>query len=398
MDITVTDPAALAGAITWAAAACARKPVTPWDTAMGLRWDGTRLALSAFDGEVAATSSIPAQNTREDTAPDAAAEAAYVFGPTLAAIAAQLPREPVRLRTSDDTRTLKIACGPAMWEIRTIPDEGTIPAFPAIPGAAGTTPAANLQVAIRAVLPSVATDAKVPEALHHVCLAIDGDGGAPATLTAWGTNRYMMGMMPCPWIPAGDVAAAMILVPRRVAEVIARDAAGDVTIRAGESLVGFEFEGRVITARLFGEPFPNMARHVEGAADAPVVIEWDAGELAGTLKRVGVATKGDAFPRVTLHITGDIAEVTAGTEDRALETVVVKARRAGEGTGDGPPPEPVEVDLSFNAALLGAAVAAVPGAQVVALRYTAPAKAVGITDGEPTASYRGVLMPFSKAA
>jgi DNA polymerase III sliding clamp (beta) subunit (PCNA family) len=397
MDITITDPAALKDAAGWAAAGVAHKPLYAWQSAIGLRWDGSRLTVAAFDSEVYATSSVPAQRTAEITDPDALDEVVYVFGPTLVKIAAQLPREPVRIRTSDAGRTVTVKCGPAQWQIRSIPDDGTIPEFPAIPDVAGTTPAAMLQVALRAVLPSVATDTKVPESLHHVNLAITRPGpDAPAKLTAWGTNRYMCGMMPCPWIPAEGVAEASVLVPRRVAEVIARDAAGEVAIRVSGSLVGFEFEGRVLIARLFDEAFPNMTRHME--VPAAVVIEWDAAELIGTLKRVGVATAGEDFPRVALHITGDLAEVTAGTEDRAVETVVIKARRPGEDGQDGPPPEPVEVDLAFNAGFLAAAVAAVPAAQVVALRYMSSAKAVGITDSDESQLYRGVLMPFSKAA
>jgi DNA polymerase III subunit beta len=397
------DPAALREAVAWASlAAAGNRETDAYRKAITMEWAGGKLTLSAFDGDMYATTTIPAAHAGPADL-DAPPFAVHASAAKLDRLCRELPLEPVRLR--EDGAYLYVACGAAHWKIAILGDPGGELPRLQTPPVLGTVEAGPLQTALRAVLPSVA-DPKDDkrDAYQHVLLVVP-DGGR--VIEAWGTNSYVLTRMPCPWQPAAP-GGHRIILPKAALQIVAKAVAGEVTLRADEGTVGFDFAGKSFIVRRWTGQFPDIAGYVSGLPAPYLTADVDADELAGALRRAGAVM--ETADQVTLLFKADgtvtvTAGDTAGDGDTAEETLFATLSWPGGEDRE-------DVTITFNPSFLATAVTAPPGAKDIRIGYAADvrhpagvmqqkpvrftdARSTGVTDGEDPAPCCSVLVPIA---
>jgi DNA polymerase III subunit beta len=400
----------LAEAVAWVARALPSRPVVPVLSGMRLE-AGDGLALSCFDYELAAATTVPAEVSEPGTA--------LVPGRLLAEITRSLPGQPAAVSTDGDEVTL--VCGGAEFTLVSLP-LAEYPALPPTPPLAGTVDGGEFAAAIAQVLPAASRDDTLPM-LTAVCLDIRG-----ATMTLAATDRYRLAVRTLPWQPEDPQMRAIALVPARTladaARIMTAGAAVSLAFpaaegqdggsrragasRAGdprpaEGMITFESGHRRLTARLLAGEFIRYESRFP--AEFGCVADLPAAAFIEAVRRVSLVA--DRATPVRLTFTPGKVTVEAHTEGRARASETLAASFHGE--------EPV---ISFNPHYLldGLTTAAAgpggtpPGGQrghgeaagagegegagetqgerppaAVRLEFSSPARPALITPGEPEA-------------
>ena len=247
------------------------------------------------------------------------------------------------------TGDVTLTCGPASFTLVTLPVRD-YPRLPELPRLAGTVDGGALATAIGQVVPAASRDDTLP-VITGVNVEIDGD-----VIKLVATDRYRLAVRDLGWNPAQPGTRGTLLVPAKTLADAARMMTPGVSVRvmmggeqpgggawtadgnsgepkteslrAADSMIGFESAGRRLTTRLIaGEYIKYMSRFPDGfgsRGDMPAI------PLTEAVKRVAlVAERGSS---VRLSFGHGKVTIEAGTEGQARARETVNADFVGEET------------------------------------------------------------------
>jgi DNA polymerase-3 subunit beta len=368
---------ALADAVSWAARGLPNRPPVPVLAGVLLEADaeGT-LTLSAFDYEVSARVSVPADVSE--------AGRVLVSGRLLSDIARNLPGKPVDVVT-EGTKVM-VTCGATRFTLLTMPVE-EYPTLPTMPEASGAISGDVFTQAVAQVTVAAGRDDTLP-ILTGVRLEIDGD-----KITLLATDRYRLAQRELTWSPEATDASGVALVPARTLSETARALGSTASVElalgrsgAGDGLVGLESGQRRTTSRLLDGEYPKVSAIFPSTSDTDAVVETSV--LTEAVKRVALVAERNT--PVRLRFTDGQVIIEAGQGDDAQASEAIEASLQGE-----------EIEIAFNPHFLldGLGVIGTPYAR---LSFTQPSKPAVLRgqselDGSADDSYRYVLMPVRLA-
>lgn len=366
----------LAEAVTWVARGLPARPPVPVLAGVMLEaFDDGSLTLSAFDYEVSARITVPADVAEPGQV--------LVLGRLLADISRNLPAKPVDVST--DSTKVNVTCGSSRFSLREMP-VSDYPTLPAAPEASGTIAGDVFTQAVAQVAIAADRGDTLP-ILTGVRMEIDGD-----KVVLLATDRYRLAMRELTWTPVTPEANHVALIPARQLSETAKalGASGSVQLAfggGGDGLIGFEAGQRQATTRLLDGEYPKVTSIFPTSVDTEAIIETAALEEA--VKRVALVAERNT--PVLLKFTDGQVAIEAGTGDDA------QASEAVEATLHGP-----EIQIAFNPQYLLDGLHAV-GQPWSRLSFTQPSRPAVLTgqpeaDSETNSSYRYVLMPVRFAS
>ena len=367
----------LAEAVTWVARGLPARPPVPVLAGLLLEasTDG-ELTLSAFDYEVSARITVPAEVSESGTV--------LVLGRLLADISKNLPNKPVDVGL--DGSKVHVTCGSSRFALLQMP-VGDYPTLPTSPSPSGTIEGPTFTQAVQQVAIAADRGDTLP-ILTGVRVEVDGE-----RMTLLATDRYRLAMREITWNPSASDASHVALVPARTLLDTARSlgAAGTVDLAlgdaaGGEGLVGFEAGRRRTTSRLLDGEYPKVSKIFPASTETDAVVSTH--ELVEAVKRVALVAERNT--PVRLRFTEGSVAIEAGTGDDA------QASEAVEATVTGP-----DLEIAFNPGYLLDGLGAL-GTTFTRLGFTAPLKPAMITgqdtiEAEADTSYRYVLQPVRLA-
>ena len=365
----------LAEAVTWVARGLPARPPVPVLAGVMLEAFDDGLTLSAFDYEVSARITVPADVAEPGQV--------LVLGRLLADISRNLPAKPVDVST--DSTKVNVTCGSSRFSLREMP-VSDYPTLPAAPEASGTIAGDVFTQAVAQVAIAADRGDTLP-ILTGVRMEIDGD-----KVVLLATDRYRLAMRELTWTPVTPEANHVALIPARQLSETAKalGASGSVQLAfggGGDGLIGFEAGQRQATTRLLDGEYPKVTSIFPTSVDTEAIIETAALEEA--VKRVALVAERNT--PVLLKFTDGQVAIEAGTGDDA------QASEAVEATLQGP-----EIQIAFNPQYLLDGLHAV-GQPWSRLSFTQPSRPAVLTgqpeaDRETNSSYRYVLMPVRFAS
>lgn len=367
----------LAEAVTWAVRGLSPRPPVPVLAGVLLEATADGLTLSAFDYEVSARVTVPAEVDEPGTV--------LVLGRLLADISRSLPAKPVEITT--DGNKVQVTCGSSRFSLQQMPTDD-YPTLPSSPEASGHIAGDVFTTAVAQV--SIAADrGDTLPILTGVRVEIDGE-----KLTLLATDRYRLAMRELTWSPDSTDASHVALIPARTLSDTAKalGASGSVeialgTAAGGDGLVGFEAGQRRATTRLLDGEYPKVTSIFPTSVDTIAVI--DTAALTEAVKRVSLVAERNT--PVRLRFTDGQLAIEAGTGDDA------QASEALEATLTGP-----ELEIAFNPQFLLDGLGAI-GTPFARLSFTQPSRPAVLSgqaeaDGDADETYRYVLMPVRFAS
>lgn len=368
----------LADAVTWVARGLPARPPVP--VLAGVLIEANEegsLTLSAFDYEVSAKITVPAEVSEPGTV--------LVLGRLLADISRNLPNRPIDVATEGNK--VAVTCGSSRFSLLMMPSED-YPTLPVSPAPSGTIAGDVFTQAVAQV--SIAADrGDTLPILTGVRVEIDGE-----KMTLLATDRYRLAMRELTWNPDATDASHVALVPARTLSETAKalGAAGSIevalgTAAGGEGLVGFEAGQRRTTTRLLDGEYPKVTSIFPTSVETEAVIKTS--ELVEAVKRVSLVAERNT--PVRLRFSEGQVTIEAGTGDDA------QASEAVESTLTGP-----EIEIAFNPQFLLDGLGAV-GTEFSRLSFTQSSRPAVLSgqaeaDGVADTSYRYVLMPVRFAS
>lgn len=367
----------LAEAVTWVARGLPARPPVPVLAGVLLEAadDGT-LTLSAFDYEVSARISVPAEVSQSGTV--------LVLGRLLADISRNLPNQPVEV-TAEGSK-VQVTCGSSRFALLQMPAQ-EYPTLPSSPEGSGSIDGSLFTQAVQQVQVAADRGDTLP-ILTGVRVEVEGE-----TITLLATDRYRLAMRELAWNPNAADASHVALIPARTLSDTAKalGAAGSIDVAfggaaGGDGLVGFEAGQRRTTTRLLDGEYPKVAKIFPTSSETEAVIDTHA--LTEAVKRVALVAERNTPVRLRFG-DGQVA-IEAGTGDDA------QASEAVEATVQGP-----ELEIAFNPGYLLDGLGAL-GTTFARMSFTAPLKPAMITgqesaDAEVDTTYRYVLQPVRLA-
>ena len=368
----------LAEAVTWVARGLPARPPVPVLAGILIEAnDEGTVTLSAFDYEVSARLTIPAEVSESGTV--------LVLGRLLADISRNLPNKPVDVEVQGSK--VQVVCGSSRFSLLQMPSDD-YPTLPTSPEPSGSIDGHLFTQAVSQV--SVAADrGDTLPILTGVRVEIEGD-----KMTLLATDRYRLAMRELTWNPTDSAASHIVLVPARTLADTARSlgASGSIDVAlgsaaGGDGLVGFEAGSRRTTTRLLDGEYPKVSSIFPTTSDTESVV--NTAELVEAVKRVALVAERNT--PVRLRFTEGQVAIEAGTGEDA------QASEAVEATLTGP-----DVEVAFNPGFLLDGLGAV-GTEFSRLSFTQPSRPAVLSgqaeaDGEADTSYRYVIMPVRFAS
>jgi DNA polymerase-3 subunit beta len=368
----------LAEAVTWVARGLPARPPVPVLAGILLEADaeGT-LTLSAFDYEVSARITVPAEVTD--------AGSVLVLGRLLADISRNLPAKPVDVATTGNK--VDVTCGSSRFSLMQMPSND-YPTLPSSPEASGSIDGHAFTQAVAQVAIAADRGDTLP-ILTGVRVEIDGE-----KMTLLATDRYRLAMRELTWNPASADANQVLLVPGRTLLDTAKSlgASGSIDLAfggaaGGDGLVGFESGQRRSTTRLLDGEYPKVSSIFPSSSDTEAVISTH--ELVEAVKRVALVAERNT--PVRLKFDDGQVTIEAGTGDDAQASEAVESTMTGPG-----------LEIAFNPQFLLDGLGVV-GTEFVRISFTQPSRPAVLSgqaeaDGEADTSYRYVLMPVRFAS
>ncbi len=378
MKVT-TEPGALAGAVKFAARALTARAAYPILGGLKITASPGSIEVAAFDHEFSARAGITAD----------VGEPGIVLAPgrLLAAIAAELPRQPIEL--ASDGAALTLTASRTRYTLRLLAAD-EYPALPELPAPAGQADAGEFAAAVRQAVVAASRDDTLP-ALCTVQVTF-----TTGTLTMVATDRYRAAVRHLPWQPSGPDLPPPILIPIPALADVARAAGPDpvrVHVLTGTggtpAVAGFTFADQAITTRLTAGDYPNMAAKIPAQFTAAAVL--DTAELAEAVKRLAVVAARET--PIHLFFSPGQLELTAGSADEADGTDTVGCELDGD-----------PLTVAFHPRRLLDAITAI-GTARARIALTGSGKAALFTpasddDGQGDGAepaYRHLLMPIRTA-
>ncbi|MGE9808340.1 MULTISPECIES: DNA polymerase III subunit beta [unclassified Janibacter] len=368
----------LAEAVTWVARGLPSRPPVP--VLAGVLLEATaegELTLSAFDYEVSARITVPADVTEAGTV--------LVLGRLLADISRNLPAKPVEIVA--DGNKVQVVCGSSRFALLQMP-AGDYPTLPTSPNPTGSIDGSTFTQAVAQVAVAADRGDTLP-ILTGVRVEVDGE-----KMTLLATDRYRLAMRELTWNPGTPDSAHVALVPARTLSETARalGAAGSIDVAfgdeaGGDGLVGFEAGRRRTTSRLLDGEYPKVAKIFPSSSEIEAVIA--TADLIEAVKRVALVAERNT--PVRLRFTDGSVAIEAGTGEDAQASEAVEAHVQGP-----------DVEIAFNPGYLLDGLGAV-GKDYVRFALTAPQKPAMLTgqeslEADVDTSYRYVLQPVRLAS
>lgn len=330
------------------------------------------LTLSAFDYEVSARITIPAEVSVPGTA--------LVLGKLLADISRNLPPQPVDVE--DDGSKLSVVCGSSRFSLLQMPTE-EYPSLPISPSPSGTIAGDVFSQAVAQVCVAADRSDTLP-ILSAVRVEINGP-----EMTLLATDRYRLALRELTWHPAAELSDTVLLVPARTLSEIARSlgAVAPVELAIGEAaggsgLVGVQAGQRRTTTRLLDGEYPKVSSIFPTQVETWSVVETS--ELVEAVRRVSLVAERKTPVRLRFSDGMVVIDAGAGEEAQASEAV--------ECVVQGP-----DIDIAFNPHYLldGLGAVGTPYTRLAFTQSSRPTVLTGQTerDGEALSQYRYVLMP-----
>jgi DNA polymerase-3 subunit beta len=368
----------LAEAVTWVARGLPARPPVPVLAGILIEAsDEGTVTLSAFDYEVSARLTVPAEVSESGTV--------LVLGRLLADISRNLPNKPVDVEVLGSK--VQVVCGSSRFSLLQMPSDD-YPTLPSSPEPSGSIDGHLFTQAVNQV--SIAADrGDTLPILTGVRVEIEGD-----KMTLLATDRYRLAMRELTWNPTDSAASHIVLVPARTLADTARSlgASGSIDVAlgsaaGGDGLVGFEAGSRRTTTRLLDGEYPKVSSIFPTTSETESVV--NTAELVEAVKRVALVAERNT--PVRLRFTEGQVAIEAGTGEDA------QASEAVEATLTGP-----DVEVAFNPGFLLDGLGAV-GTEFSRLSFTQPSRPAVLSgqaeaDGEADTSYRYVIMPVRFAS
>ena len=260
--------------------------------------DGDRLTVSGFDYETSARVELDA--TIGDPG------RVLVSGRLMADITRALPSKPVDLVVEGSRAT--ISCGSSRFSLPTMPVED-YPQLPAMPQRAGTVAAGALAQAVAQVAVAAGRDDTLPM-LTGIRLEIDGE-----KLTLAATDRFRLAVRELEWTPEDEGVQSAVLIPAKTLSDVAKTLSGagtvEISLSAGDGMLGITGGGRRATTRLLDAEFPNIRRLIPNEHTSTAVV--GVAPLVESIKRVALVT--DRVAQVRMEFSEDGLRLAAGGDD-----------------------------------------------------------------------------------
>lgn len=363
MKLTI-DSTVLAEAAAWVSKAADKRPLHPvmggivMDAADGV------LKLSAASTTTSSTETVPADV-------DAPGHA-LVSGDRLLAFATSFPKsKPVQVDVTE--AGLNLQCGRSLFSLAVM-DGAMYPDPPEFPGKVATVDGHAFADALERVRGAAGTDDSKPVHMAIRLIATDG------VLAMYATDGYRMAECLIDW---GGEDGAYTLKPEALASVTG---AGEVTVFADDSIVGFEFGTRKTTALQVAGDYPNVQRVMNNyfPGDVPVTITLDTNEFIEGAGRAGLASgKGINGGKDSLRMTTTDAGMVIETTDDGVATGTEYVPATLEGAK--------EYTALMNPKFLNDVLRSIH-VGTVRLGITEPGKPIMFTP-EGSDSYRHIIMP-----
>ncbi|MFJ7250128.1 DNA polymerase III subunit beta [Kitasatospora sp. NPDC098652] len=385
----------LADAVAYVARALPARPPVPVLAGILLATGDKGLTLSAFDYEVAATTSTGAEIADDGTA--------LVSGRLLNDIAKTLPKGgEVDIEVSG--ARLLLTCGSARFTLPTLPVE-EYPALPAAPDTVLTVQADALADAVAQVAIAASTDASLP-VLTGVHLALDGE-----RLTLAGTDRYRFAVRELTVKPTGTLPATKpkrgkkkdtddvvddgrtVLVPAKFLLEATKAMAGEHPIGLGwsDGQLTLTTPGNTFGTRLLEGEFPKFRNVFPTPEDAALTLTVAVDDALAALKRVSLVASAKTPIRLTVATASDggtelLLEAGHGDDAHATDRIPCNADGALEGGAA----------IAFNPAYLTDALKslAAPEATFHITHQHKPALLTGRAGDLADSDYEHLLMPI----
>lgn len=295
----------LADAAAWVARSLPARPPVPvlggvLVEAVSGGDDGDRLTVSGFDYETSARVELDA--TIGDPG------RVLVSGRLLADITRALPSKPVDLVVDGARATIN--CGNSRFSLPTMPVED-YPQLPAMPQHAGTVAGDQLAEAVAQVAVAAGRDDTLPM-LTGIRLEIEG-----SRLTLAATDRFRLAVRELEWNPGEDLAAGSVavLIPAKTLSDVAKSLAGagrvEISLSAGDGMLGITGAGRRATTRLLDAEFPRFRQLIPAEHTSAAVV--GVAGLVEAIKRVALVT--DRVAQVRMEFGEDGLRLAAGGDD-----------------------------------------------------------------------------------
>lgn len=338
--------------------------------------EGT-LTLSAFDYEVSARITVPAEV--------ATGGKVLVLGRLLSDISRNLPARPIEV--SSEGNKLQLTCGSSRFSLLLMPSDD-YPSLPVAPDGSGTIDGDVFTQAVAQVAIAADRGDTLP-ILTGVRMEIDGD-----KVTLLATDRYRLAMRELTWHPGSASAAHVALIPARTLSDTAKalGASGSVQLALGSSaggdgLIGFQAGQRRSTTRLLDGEYPKVTSIFPTNVDTESVMKTS--DLVEAVKRVALVAERNTPVRLRFS-SGQVA-IEAGTGDDAQASEAVEAVLTGP-----------EIEIAFNPQFLLDGLGAL-GTAYARLSFTQPSRPAVLTgqvdqESDSDQSYRYVLMPVRFAS
>lgn len=368
----------LAEAVTWVARGLPARPPVP--VLAGILLEASSegsITLSAFDYEVSARITVPAEVTEEGSV--------LVLGRLLADISRNLPDRPVDVETTGTK--VEVTCGSSRFSLMQMPSSD-YPTLPSAPQVSGSIDGHTFTQAVAQVAIAADRGDTLP-ILTGVRVEVDGD-----RMTLLATDRYRLAMRELRWNPAATDANHVLLVPGRTLLDTAKSlgSSGSIDIAfgsaaGGDGLVGFEAGQRRSTTRLLDGEYPKVSSIFPTSSDTEAVVSTH--DLVEAVKRVALVAERNTPVRLNFS-EGQVA-IEAGTGDDAQASEAVEATITGPG-----------LEIAFNPTFLLDGLGAV-GTAWTRISFTQPSRPAVMSgqdeaDGEADTSYRYVIMPVRFAS
>ncbi|MFD9061429.1 DNA polymerase III subunit beta [Kitasatospora purpeofusca] len=391
----------LADAVAHVARALPARPPVPVLAGILLATGEKGLTLSAFDYEIAATTSTGAEIADDGTA--------LVSGRLLNDIAKTLPKGgEVDIELSG--ARLLLTCGTARFTLPTLPvDE--YPALPPVPDTMLTVDADALASAVAQVAVAASTDDALP-VLTGVQMVLEGQ-----RLTLAGTDRYRFGVReltvkPTGTLPAGKPkrkkkgadaepdtaeevrrAACTVLVPAKFLSDATRAMAGEHPTALGwnDGQLTLSTPGSSFGTRLLEGEFPRFRGLFPAPEDAELTLTVAVDDALAALKRVSLVASARTPVRLAVTTASDGAtelRLEAGHGDDAHATDRIPCNTVGGLEGG--------AAIAFNPGYLADALKALatPEATVHITHQHKPALLTGRAGNLGDNDYEHLLMPI----
>ncbi|MER8188196.1 DNA polymerase III subunit beta [Kitasatospora sp. NPDC094015] len=387
-----------AEAVCYTAKALPSRAPVPVMLGMLLATGDGGLRLSACDGEVYTSATVPAEIAADGTA--------LVPGRLLNDICSRLPKAAdVDLELVDDGARLVVGCGGARFTLPVLPVE-EYPATVALPDAVATVQADTLAEAVAQVTVAASTDTALP-ALTGIKVRLDGE-----QLHLDATDRYRMAhkeltVRPTGTVPArakrgkkkdGDDPTAALVPAKSLAEAAkALEGEHTLTLHRSEGLLGLSIPGgrTYMTRLLDGYEFPKMAGFFDG--EWPMAITVPVAEAVAAIQRVALVATRNTPVRLIVDRAAHQLRVEAGSGDDAQASDRIPADVEGETADDesGAGAGAEVLVLAFNPAYLVDGLKALgTGEAELRVRHPhKPAYLAGRVGDDIDATYQHLLMP-----